>query len=141
MSKRKKNDDGTYNNKIHDIMEELDHIGTLLHDVHVKLDEVFTVTANTKVPLSLKQLICETFTCKICHAAPMKPPILFSQCCKVIIGCQRCVDGYYASDRETLLTKACPHCRAERGYTQTTRLKGLDELLSGVQPLFAADSY
>ena len=69
----------------------------------------------------------------------MKPPIIFALCCKTIVGCQGRVDEWFTSaKRETVLSKSCPACRGDRGYSQTVRLKGLD-LLKGMQPLFAED--
>ena len=67
----------------------------------------------------------------------MEPPVIFALCCKTIVGCQRCVDDWYTSaEREAVLSKSCPACRGDRGYSQTVRL---NNLLKGVQPLFAED--
>lgn len=51
---------------------------------------------------------------------------MISKCCKVIIGCERCVNGWYTG-------KTCPSCRAERGYSETMILKGIDNFLTEVK--------
>ena len=126
--------------KLDGIIEELDGVSGTLQGVKGKIDEIFKLTKDTKVPLALKQLLSDSFSCKICHAAPMKPPIIFALCCKSIIGCQKCVDVWYSSEeKEAMLSKSCPACRGDRGYSQTVRLLGFDDLLEGIQPMFTED--
>ena len=126
--------------KLDDIIEELYSVNTTLQNVKGKLDKVFALTKNTRIPMCVKQLISDSLYCKICHAVPITPPIIIALCCKAIVGCQKCVDEWYTSeDREALLSKSCPACRGERGYSQTVRLHGLDDLVKGLQPLFAED--
>ena len=139
-SRKRKRENDLVDEKLDDIIDELDGVDSTLQDVKGKLDKVFALTKNTRVPLCFKQLISESFCCKICHVIPMKPPIIFALCCKTIVGCQGCVDEWYTSaEREAVLSKSCPACRGDRGYSQTVRLKGLDDLLKGVQPLFAEE--
>ena len=126
--------------KLDDIIEGLDKATSMLNDLKGKLDKVFVITKSTKVPFGLKQLILESLSCKICHQSPMKPPIIFALCCKTIIGCQTCVDHWYTTEeRNEILSKSCPACRMDRGYSQTVRLRGLDDLLNGFFPLFEED--
>ena len=67
----------------------------------------------------------------------MQPPIVFAKCCKTIIGCDMCINQWYNGD--DALTKICPHCRVDRGYTETVRLHGLDDMLKGLQELLSED--
>ena len=34
------------------------------------------------------------------------------------------------------MNKNCPLCRHERGYSETTIIRGLDELMRGIKPIF-----
>ena len=45
-----------------------------------------------------------------------------SKCCKSILGCERCVNGWFEGP-EALL-KTCPACNTECGYSETLMLKG-----------------
>ena len=54
-----------------------------------------------------------------------------SKCCKTIIGCESCVNVWYSGAEA--LTKACPACRAERGYSETVILRGLDTFLDEIK--------
>ena len=92
------------------------------------------VTREDKVPVPLQKLLHDTCTCQICHCTPMTPPIIFSRCCKRIIGCQICVDTWYRG--EIGMNKKCPLCRHDRGYSETTIIRGLDELMFGIKPIF-----
>ena len=105
-------------------------VGDLADDVPMltrKIDRIFELTKDTPVPLSLRGLLTNTLKCKICHQSPMKPPIIMAKCCRSIIGCNTCVNRWYEGD--DALTKLCPCCKAERGYAETLRLHGLDDLL------------
>ena len=93
---------------------------------------MLTLTRDLKIPLSLKLLLNESFQCHICRHC-MKPPIILSKCCKNIIGCEECVNRWYSGP--DALTKYCPRCRCERGYNETMRVLGLDDLLTGVRSL------
>ena len=105
----------------------------LAHSVDLltkKVDRIFELTKDTAVPLGLRDLLDDHLKCKICHASPMTPPIIMAKCCRSIIGCESCVNRWYAG--ENTLTKLCPSCKAERGYAETLRLHGLDDLLTGI---------
>ena len=34
------------------------------------------------------------------------------------------------------MNKKCPLCRHDRGYSETTIIRGLDELMFGIKPIF-----
>ena len=91
------------------------------------------LTPNSKVPLGLKQVLLDTFRCNICIVTPMVPPIIYTRCCKRILGCQSCVNTWYSVEEG--MGKKCPICRSERAYADTTQLKGLDDFLLTITPI------
>lgn len=115
----------------------LEELGESLSDLHDKIDKFFTLSADSKIPLSLKKLLKESFSCKVCRESPMKPPIYFAKCCRTIVGCEKCVNHWYTGDDVT--TKSCLYCGAERGYSETMRQHGLDEFLLGITTVMNAD--
>ena len=60
-----------------------------------------------------------------------------SKCCKVIIGCETCINGWYTGSEA--LTKTCPSCRKERGYSETMQLRGLDGFLLEVKKVIQTE--
>ena len=60
-----------------------------------------------------------------------------SKCCKSVIGCERCVNAWYTGPEA--LTKTCPACRAERGYSETMLLRGLDSFLLEIKKVIQTD--
>ena len=54
-----------------------------------------------------------------------------SKCCKLILGCERCVNQWFCGP--DALLKTCPACNTERGYSETLMLKGLDNFLTEVK--------
>ena len=136
-SKCKCSFDDDVHDKLDDILDGLEDATSTLSDVKGKLDKFFVITKDTKVPFDIKELIVASLTCKICREIPIKPPVIFAPCCKNIVGCQECIDKWYASEnRSEVLSKACPVCITERGYSQTVRIHGIDDLLNGFAPMF-----
>ena len=111
--------------------DKLDELISHVSEIKESLDNVMTLTEETPIPLPLKRILQDSFTCVVCHASPMKPPILISKCCKTILGCETCINGWYSGP--DALTKTCPTCRATRGYNETMQLKGLDDFLRQVR--------
>ena len=123
-AKKQKNDCGSV--ELESIMEDV-------KSIHRDLQSVLKLTPNSKVPLGLKQVLLDTFRCNICIATPMVPPIIYTRCCKRILGCQSCVDTWYSGEEG--MRKKCPICRSERAYADTTQLKGLDDFLLTIAPI------
>ena len=92
--------------------------------------DILHLNERSKLPIGIR-LMRDTFQCKICLGIPIKPPAIMSKCCKTIIGCERCVNEWYSGPEA--LTKTCPSCRAERGYSETMMLRGLDRFLCEVK--------
>ena len=69
--------------------------------------------------------------------------MIVSKCCKTILGCESCVNRWFSGN--DALTKDCPLCRSERGYTETMLVRGLDgflqEILSVIQSEEERDDY
>jgi hypothetical protein len=91
------------------------------------VNSILELSASSQVLLGLKLALKETLKCKICLKTPIKPPVIIATCCKVIIGCEECINSWHSGD--DALTKTCPSCRAERGYNSTMLLRWLDEFL------------
>lgn len=101
------------------------------------ITDIMQLTSESKIPLSLKKLICDHFKCSLCHSTPINPPIIVSKCCKTIIGCEGCVNTWFSGS--DALTKSCPICRAKRGYNEMMILKGIDDFLHGVRRITSID--
>ena len=107
-----------------DVLHEIDSIKTSINDILHLNDQ-------SRVPLGLQSLIRDAFQCKICLCTPIKPPVIMSKCCKSILGCEGCVNGWF--DGPEALLKSCPACNTERGYSETLMLKGLDSFLTEIK--------
>ena len=94
-----------------------------------KMEKLFSFTKDTRVPPGIRMLLTDALKCKICFQAPVEPPIILAMCCKSILGCQECVDEWYADGG---LNKSCPARRSPRGLSETMILLGLNELAQGV---------
>lgn len=58
--------------------------------------QVMDLTKVNNIPIALIRTICDTFQCRICHSIPLKPPAIVTRCCKVILGCEGCVNKWYS---------------------------------------------
>ena len=61
----------------------------------------------------------------------MKPPLIFTKCCKAIIGCEECISKWYSG--EEALTKPCPLCRNARGYNETSQVLGFNNFVRDLE--------
>eukprot|EP00731_Ephydatia_muelleri_P007940 Em0004g278a len=103
-------------------------------DIRDSTSAILSLTKLSKIPLGLKRLLKENLSCQICSASPIQPPVVMAKCCHSIIGCEVCVNAWFSGPEA--LTKSCPRCSSERGYNETMRLMGLDDLLLGIKDLF-----
>lgn len=97
---------------------------------------LFQITDKLKISPGLYRQLRDTFQCHICRSTPIAPPVIFTRCCHRILGCQTCVDAWYGG--EDGISRSCPMCRFDRAYSETTTLRGLDDFLGAIKPLFAA---
>ena len=123
-SKRKK----SFSHRLLSIETQISQVLETVGESKQELMKILQFSNENDVPLALKNLVKETFSCKICHKAPFAPPIVASTCCGAIIGCQSCIQSWYGTGSD-VFDKACPLCRAERGYSHTFRLCGMDDFL------------
>lgn len=61
--------------------------------------------------------------------------MIIAKCCKSIIGCEQCINEWYGG--EDALSKTCPLCRADRDFTETMRLNGMDGFIKSVSELLS----
>ena len=101
-------------------------VGQDIKEIKASLSSLFQVQKSMKIPLALRRVFLEDFKCTICQDV-ITPPAIFSRCCKYLIGCETCIDQWY--EGEGGRSKTCPRCRAERGFTETCRLNGIDNFL------------
>ena len=103
------------------------------HDIR----QILKLTKGMKLPPGLYIQLKETFKCHICQASPITPPVIYTSCCKNLLGCESCVDKWYSGNEGR--ARNCPLCRYERGLPETSRLNGLDDFLHSISSLFADD--
>ena len=96
--------------------------------------DLMSVTANSTLPVGWRHLLCDTFKCNICHAIPIKPPVIVTKCCRNILGCENCVNTWYSGP--DAMSKTCPMCHRERGCNETMVLNGLNKFIEGVKATF-----
>ena len=120
------------------IQDQLAKVYALLTALSKEVSRALKLAPQTPVPLGLKAALADTFKCKICHEVPMKPPLIAAKCCKILIGCSSCVDQWYGGTDS--LTKQCPNCRTERGYSESFRFLGFDDFIASIQPLFIQEA-
>ena len=111
-------------------------VETIGDDVSV-IRDMMTLTANCNLPLGLKRIVHDTFKCYICHSVPIKPLIIVTKCCKKMLGCQECINTWYAGPDAML--KTCPICRTKRGCNETMVLHGLTEFLENIRKVYVVD--
>ena len=112
-----------------DLEIKVDLVLNEMNTIKSLFDETMLLTKDSKIPPGLRKVLRDTFKCRIC-LNPTNPPVVVMKCCRIILGCEACVNGWFTG--EDALVKPCPSCRCERGYTQTMVLRGMDELLEGL---------
>ena len=110
--------------------EALEDLSHELVEVQTRMTKIFELTKSSKVPLGLRKLLNQSFTCKICRRIVDPPPVIVTKCSKSILGCDECVKSWYVTDP---LSKNCPACNTKRGYVETMRLHGLDKFLTAIK--------
>lgn len=81
----------------------------------------------TILPPDLVTKLKTTFQCTLCKKAPMMSPVVAASCCGSILGCEGCVNNYYAQQ-----CTHCPGCHCSQGYEKVFRLYGMDEILEAL---------
>ena len=102
-----------------------------METLHLNVERVLSVPSKG-IPVGLRLLFRDTFTCPICHGI-MAPPVIFGKCCRSILRCEACMNEWFSG--EDAMTKSCPRCGTERGYAETVHQCGLDEFLTGIRTM------
>lgn len=107
-------------------------ISEKLSSLDVKLSKILQVAPYYSLPLGLLAQLNDTFKCSICKSSPIVPPAIFARCCKRILGCMECTDKWYIGEDGR---RDCPLCRSDRGYSDTSKILGLDDFLITIREL------
>lgn len=113
------------------IDSKLDDVKDDVESIKEAVQDISHLNERCKLPIGLQRIVRDTFQCKICLNILLKPPAMMAKCCRIIIGCEECVNNWYSGSEA--LTKTCPSCRAERGYSKTMIVRGLDNFLKEVR--------
>ena len=92
--------------------------------------DIMQVKQNLSLPIGVVKLLRDAFICKICHVAPMKPPLIVTKCFRSLFGCKECTNAWY--EGVDGLCKKCLYCNEPKGYAFTFQFKGMDEFFVGV---------
>ncbi len=93
-----------------------------LNSLDSKISKILKVAPYYKVPLGL--LLAQLHDTFICKSSPLISPAIFSRCCKRILGCMECTDKWHIGEDGR---RDCPLCRSDRGYSDTSKILGLDD--------------
>ena len=108
--------------------QDIPYLQDKLSSIDEKLTKILNVSPSFDLPLGFLSLLHDTFQCCICKGSPIIPPAIFAKCCRSILGCSDCVEKWYEGEQGRL--KSCPLCRSDRAYADTTKMSGLDDLLT-----------
>ena len=109
---------------------KMDSVLNHVKAVKAAFDDAILLTKDNRIPPGLRKALRDSFKCRICLNT-MAPPVVIMKCCRIIIGCEACVNGWFTGD--DALLKPCPSCRTERGYTETMVLRGMDDFLKDLR--------
>lgn len=106
MQDDEENSDEDYNPQPSTKRRKEEHMQIIQTDIQsIKADveiKSLTMDPKTQTPLGLKNQVCETFKCcicHVCHVVPIRPPLIIAKCCKSIIGCEQCINEWYGGRR------------------------------------------
>ena len=115
---------------------DLNELKESIVEIQKDVSGIMSVNSQMKIPIGLWQSLTDAFMCKICHMFPMKPPLIFTKCCKAVIGCEECINKWYSG--EEALTKPCPLCRKARGYNETSQMLGFNDFVGDLQVIIGS---
>lgn len=75
-----------------EVVDKRRRVGVTNYQQILSEQSLFQISKNMKLPFGLRKHLQETFKCHICCSSPIKTPVIFSRCCKQLLGCQLCVD-------------------------------------------------
>ena len=112
-------------------LENLNELKGSITEIQKDVSGIISVNSKMNIPIGLRQSLTDAFMCKICHTFPMKPPLIFTKCCKAIMGCEECINKWYSG--EEALTKPCPLCRKACGYNKTSQVLGFNDFVRDLE--------
>ena len=133
-SKKMKRDDIC--TELSSMKRDLNELKESIVEIQKNVLEIVSVNAKMNIPIGIRQTLTDAFMCKICHQIPMKPPLIFTKCCKAVVGCEECVNKWYSG--ENALTKPCPLCRKDRGYNETSQVLGFNDFIDDLKILIGS---
>ncbi len=71
-----------------------------------EIQEILKLTKGMKLPPGLYMQLKQTIKCHNCHKSPITAPVIYTRCCKNILGCESCVDRWYIGSEGR--TQSCP---------------------------------
>ena len=86
---------------------QLDELALEIKGIRKDISAVVMSSKGMKLPPGLHTLLHDTFKCNVCHSSPIHPPVIFTRCCKSILGCERCVDSRYSGEDGRLKSALC----------------------------------
>lgn len=119
----------------HHVAETLESLTKEVQEVKEELIKFNKLCFKHKFSACYLRCLNECFSCCICKRSPVKPRVGACSSCRTMVGCQRCVNGWYAGLNS--LQKVCPKCRTPRGLFKTFVMKGFDEFISQEEGLSA----
>ena len=119
------------------IKSNINNIIQEMQAARAEVQDIIKIKAANEIPIQLQQVLNDTLKCKICMGIA-KPPIIFGKCCQQLLGCQICIDKWFAGSNS--FDKTCINCRQERAVTQTCHLRGMDSLLTLVSSILEAEN-
>ena len=78
---------------------KLDHLMQDVKELKEAVKSALHVSQDTPIPLGLKLAVRDAFKCSISLTSPIKPPVIITTCCKVIFGCNECVNEWFSGRR------------------------------------------
>ena len=117
------------------IKEEIENLSELKHtvaDVQKNIKDLLLVNEKMTITVGLHRSLGD-----ICKNL-MKPPLIYSKCCKSVIGCEDCINKWYSGNEA--LTKVCPLCGSARGYNETAQIMGFNEFIADIKILLSGQS-
>ena len=64
---------------------QLDQLTLEMKGIRKDISSVLTLSKGMKLPPGLHTLLHDTFKCNICQSSPIRPPVMFTHCCKSIL--------------------------------------------------------
>jgi len=114
-------------------VEAIENMSDELTAVQTELARFRKLAFRHRFSISFIRAFEDAFECSICKKTPATLPLIACQGCSSLIGCELCVNTWYANDRN--MVKNCPKCRVERGLSKTFVLRGFEELIHQLQIL------